>query len=237
MKRFRNERGLTLVELLVSTVVAAGFAIAAGGFYRGEVRTLITHSATLDATDKVRAAIGFLTREVRNAGYDPRLTALPPAAAGFRGVRFAGPSAVWIVWDANQNGTIDYNAADPNAESIVYTYDSTTRSIMRTVAGVEQTLVSDVPTGALSFQYFDSAGNPLAFDTGASITMPSGAPSFPANVTQALNAAGQVVSPANRDLVAIVRVGFAVETVGLSPVTSLALATRVTLPARILDKL
>jgi hypothetical protein len=181
--------------------------------------------------------MAFVTPEVRGAGYDPRLTALPAASAGFRGLRFAGPSAVWIVWDANQDGSIDYNASDPNAESIVYTYDSTNQRIMRTVAGVEQTLVSNVPTGAFSFQYFDTAGNLLGFDTAASVTMPSGAPAFPADVSQALNAQGQVLSPANRDKVALVRVGFQVQTVGLSPATNLALSTRVTLPARILDKL
>ena len=237
MKRLGNKRGFTIVELLVSMGVAAGFAVAATSFYRGQTRSLITHSAMLDATDKVRAAMAFLTREVRNAGYDPRLTALPVAAAGYRGLRFAGPSAVWVVSDANQNGAIDYSAADPNAESIVYSYDSTNQRIMRTVGGVEQTLVANVPAGAFSFQYFDSAGNPLAFDTAASVTMPSGAPSFPADVTQALAAQGQVLSPANRDLVALVRVGFQVQTVGLSPATNLALATRVTLPARMLDKL
>jgi len=237
MKRLDDKRGFTIVELLVSMGVAAGFAVAATSFYRGEVRALVDHSATLDATDKVRAAMAFLTREVRNAGYDPRLTALPAAAAGYRGLRFAGPSAVWMVWDANQDGAIDYNAADPNAESIVYSYDATNQRILRTVAGVEQTLAANVPAGAFSFQYFDSGGNPLAFDTAASVTIPSGAPSFPADISQALAAQGQVLSPANRDLVALVRVGFQVQTVGLSPATNLALATRVTLPARMLDKL
>ena len=100
MKTLGSKRGFTIIELLVSMGVAAGFAVAATSFYRGEVRALVDHSATLDATDKVRAAMAFLTREVRNAGYDPRLTALPAAAAGYRGLRFAGPSAVWPVSEA-----------------------------------------------------------------------------------------------------------------------------------------
>src|ERR1051325_1248767 len=72
MKRLGNRRGFTIVELLVSMGGGEGFAVAATSFYRGQPHSLITNSAMLDATDKVRAAMAFLPREVRNAGYDPR---------------------------------------------------------------------------------------------------------------------------------------------------------------------
>lgn len=235
MTTLRNQRGFTLTELLVSALVAGLFAAAAGGYYRSEVRALSIHSGTLAATDKVRSAMTFLSRELRDAGYDPQLTAL--TTAGYKGVRFAGPNAVWIVWDANQDGSIDYNATDPNAESAIYTYDSANQRIVRTVAGVDQTLVSNVPAGAFSFQYFDTAGNALAFDTAASFVVPSGAPSLSSAVSSILNGQGQVLSPTNRDAVALVRVSIQVQTVGITPAFNLSLASGITLPARILDKL
>jgi type II secretory pathway component PulJ len=235
MKLCANTRGLTILEMLVGMTVAAAFAVAATSFYRGEVRALGTHSATLDATDKVRAVMGFTVREIRDAGYDPRVSAL--TTAGFKGLRFAGPSAVWIVADTGQDGSIDYNATDPNAESVVYTYDAANHRIVRTVAGVDQQLVGNVPAGGFTLQYFDASGNALPFDTAPAVTIPSGAPSFSASVSQALNGQGQVLSPANRDLVALVRIGFQVQTVGMTPAINFALATRFVLPARNLDKL
>jgi len=45
------------------------------------------------------------------------------------------------------------------------------------------------------------------------------------------------LSPTNRDAVALVRVSIQVQTVGVTPAFNLSLASRITLPARILDKL
>ncbi len=237
MKPRRTSHGFTLTELLVTMVIVAVTGLAGLGYYRSQMRVLSTHSATLEATDKVRAAMAFVSRELREAGYDRNATAL--TTIGFKGIRYAGPNGIWIEFDQSGSGAIDPNAADPYAESIIYSYDSTNRQILRTVAGVSQTLVEDVPAGSFTFQYYDAAGIPLAMDTAASLSpVPAGYPSVPSPVSQALTGGGtQMVSAANRDLIALVRVNLQVETVGTTPTTSLSLSARVSVPNRLLDRL
>ncbi|MBI2964192.1 MAG: prepilin-type N-terminal cleavage/methylation domain-containing protein [Deltaproteobacteria bacterium] len=236
MKPLRTRQGFTLTELLIALGIAAVAGLAGLGYYRTQVRALSTHSATLDATDKVRAAMAFISRELREAGYDPSAAAL--AAAGFKGIRYAGPNGIWIEFDQNGGGAIDPNAADPAAESVIYSYDATNQQILRTVAGVSQSLVKNVPAGSFAFQYYDAAGNALAMSTAASLTVPNGYPSVPSEVAQALTAGGtQMVGDAGRDLIALARVSLQVQTVGTTPTTSLSLSARVSVPNRLLDRL
>lgn len=243
MNALRDQHGFSLPELLVGMGVALVFGLAGWGFYSGEIRMLGVHSATLDATDKIRAAMAFLSHELREAAYDPSTTAL--TAAGFKGIRYAGPNGIWIEFDQNGSGAIDPNATDPAAESVVFSYDATNQQILRTVGGVSQTLVQNVPPGSFSFQYFDAAGaaadppTPLVMNSSPSLDpLPSGYPPLPSVVSQALTAAGtQVVSSGNRDSIALVRASLQVQTVGTNPTTSLSLSARITVPNRLLDRL
>jgi len=230
----RHRAGFTVVELLVATGVVGLLGLAALRFYRSEAHTLAVHSATLEATDKVRAAISFVSRELRLAGYDPGLAAL--TATGYKGIRYAGLQGIWIEFDRNGNGVIDANAADPSAESVIYSYDATNRQILRTVAGVSQPLAKNVPLGGFVFSYYDSSASTLTPGTTPSLTVPAGYPAVPSAVSQALTTQS-MLSSAQRDLVALVRVGVRVETTGITPPTSLRLAARITVPNRLLDRL
>lgn len=230
MKPFHAQRGFTLVELLVAMGIAAVVGLASLGYYRSEIRALSVHSATLDATDKVRAAMTFMTREIRLTGYDPGLTAM--VTPGSKGIIDARGDFLWIQFDRNDNGSIQTSAPDPDGESVAYSYDATNQQILRTVAGVSQPLVKNVPPGSFSFQYYDILGNPMTMGTVA-FTSP---PGLPASVSASVGGE-PAVSAVQRDLVALLRVSFQVQTVGLTPAINLALSTRVTVPARTLDRL
>jgi len=235
-----SQRGFTLAEMLVSMLVAAVFGLTGFGFYRSELRTLTDQSAMLDATEKIRGSMGFLTRELHQTGYDPMFTAM--VVPGSKGIVDAGPNYLWIQFDANGNGAIDPSATDPNAESILYTYDAANQQVVRTVAGVAQPLVKNVPAGGFSFQYFDLLGNQLS--------PASSPPSLPSSLTSQLpssvlsvitNGSTQTLNAAQRDLVALVRINVQVQVVGtpLAPTSPpvLRLSERVVVPSRILDRL
>jgi prepilin-type N-terminal cleavage/methylation domain-containing protein len=210
-----SQNGFTILELLVASVIGLTFGLAGWSFQRTQALELGRQSATIDATEDLRAAMGFLAAEIRQAGFDPRQSAL--LVTGSRGISEARGDSLLIQVDANRDGDIDLAAtdADPDgAESILYSYDATTREIIRTVADVSQVLFGNVPAGGFALSYFDVLGNPLA---------PTGNPA-------ALDAA-------QRDLVAFVRLDLRVNAVGVAPTTTFRTASRLTLRNRVLDRL
>jgi prepilin-type N-terminal cleavage/methylation domain-containing protein len=230
-----SERGFTLTEILVATLLSAVLGSAALGFFRSQAQALGKQSVTLDATGALRAAMTLLTADVRGTAFDPKTTAF--TVTGTKGVRYAGPAALWIELDRDGDGTIQASASDPSAESIVYSYDAGARQVVRTVAGVSQTVIPNVPAGTLTFAYFNRAGTALTPSGSPSVTVPAGYPSLPASVTQALTGVGaSALSGANRDAIAIIRVTLQVQAAAPSGAT-LSLAARLTVPNRLLDQM
>lgn len=230
MKAVRSNSGLTLPELLVAMAVGLVFGLAGFSYYRSQTMALSTHSAMVDATDKVRAAMTFLTREIRLAGYDSKQTAM--TVNGQKGIVDARSDFLWIQFDRNESGAIQTDATDPSAEAIAYSYDSANRQILRTVAGVTQTLIKNVPPGSFSFQYFDINGNSSTMGSVA-FTAPAGLPSAVASAASA----EQAVIATQRDQIALIRVSFQVQTTALTPPVNLTLSSRVSVPARTPDRL
>lgn len=204
-----GERGLSIIELLVAMVVALMFALAGWMFQRAQAHELSNQVAEIDGTEKIRSALWFLSREIRGAGTDPLLVAL--TTAGSTGISEARQDRLLVQFDTNSDGVIDPNATDPDAESVLYTYNGGNQSIQRTVAGVTQTLITDVPGSGLQLTYYDSAGNEL---------VPAGSPA--------------TLSSSQRDLVAFVRVRLRVISETRPFPTTLRLSSRVTIRNRIL---
>ena len=212
MRRSSQEAGFTLHEVLIALAISAVISLVGWTFYRHQLRDLTRQSAGLDAFDKARAAMGFVAREVRSAGYDPLVTAL--LVPTMKGIREAGSDRIHIEWDRDDSGAIDAAAMDPDAESVRYSYDSATRRILRTVNGVTTPLVDNVPAGGFSLRYFDILGNEIST---------AGVP--------------PLVAALSRDLIASVRLTLRVETTGVTPVSSYVLASRIAVRARIVDRL
>ena len=208
----RSQRGFTIIELLVASFIAITFALAGWSFQRTQAQDLTDQSASLDATEKIRGSMAFVSDEIRRAGYDPLLTAL--LVPGQKGIREARADRLWIEFDADEDGLLEPTAADPGAESVLYTYDATNRRILRTVDGVTQVLAEDVPPGGFSLEYFDVLGNPLTL---------TGSP--------------PILDAVKRDLVAFVRLKLRVTVQAVQTAGVLELASRITVRNRVLDRL
>ena len=162
--------GFTIVELIVTTAISLVLGSAGFFFFRDQVRSLIDQSAGLDAIEGARAALDFMGNDIRMASLKPTGSCATCGA----GLSNARSDTITVAWDANSNGTLD---AD---ESITYAYNSGAKTVTRTINGTTTTLIRNVPSGGLSFQYLQSNGSAVAM-SGSPATVTT-----PANVTTVL---------------------------------------------------
>jgi type II secretory pathway component PulJ len=168
IRTLRTQAGFTIPELMVSVVMSLLLGVAGFAFLRAQLRSLTDQSASLDAIEGTRAALDVMAHDIRMAG------AIPTGACASCGSGLSNASAngITVAWDANANGTLDAG------ESITYSYDSSTQTILRTVSGSSaQALIKNVPAGGLAFQYlqFDGTSAPMS---GGQVTNPAGVASI-----------------------------------------------------------
>ena len=159
-----NERGVSLVDLLVGTAVALVVGTAAVGFVRSQALAMRTEAGQLDLNDSARGVIELMAREIRMAGYNPRCLNPSPVAAIVTG----GPQRLRIQYDLNENGVLDGGAAA--SEDVLYDYDSATQSVRRTVGGQVSTLATDMPSSGFAFRYFQQDGTELVAAGGGALS-------------------------------------------------------------------
>jgi type II secretory pathway component PulJ len=157
-----------MLELLVAASISLVLGAAGFFFFRTQLRSLIDQSAGLDAIEGARAALDFMANDIRLASLKPTGSCSTCGA----GLSNAQSTTITVAWDANSNGTLDAS------ESITYAYDSSAKAVTRTVNGTTTTLIRNVPSGGLSFQYLQSDGSAAA--------MSGGTVTFPATVTTVL---------------------------------------------------
>jgi type IV pilus assembly protein PilW len=152
----RNE-GFTLTEVLM--------AMAIGGIVMGSIySTYTSQQRSYEITGQVaavqqnlRAAMYYVEREVRRAGYDPRQN----AGATFHDVT---QNPLWpgtafeFSWDGAASGTTPDGSLTPN-EHVYYARNSNDNTLRRRIgAGGYQTIAEHI-TG-VTFLCYDQGGNP-----------------------------------------------------------------------------
>ena len=150
-----REGGFTLVEILVSLMLATLVAGVIATFNRFQLFSLQNQAVQLDVQSTARAITDLLAREVRRAG----LNAKPP----FCGLTQARVDLIRIKADHNNDGSM----SGPN-EDISYRYDASRKSIERTDHTTNRTdvLVEGLETVLLTLEYFDGNGTRLIGNLG-----------------------------------------------------------------------
>jgi type IV pilus assembly protein PilW len=131
-----TERGFTLVELVITLLLAGMISLAVYTAYRLQVRTYETQSQVVEMQQNAKVGVDFLTRELRLAGYDP----LGTAGAG---ITTATPTAVAFSADLDEDGALN-----------------------NTGAGVEEFVAFELDGGALSLNRDTSLAGPVVVGGG-----------------------------------------------------------------------
>ena len=149
-----NQRGFTLMDLLVGTSIALVVGAGTVSFVRAQSLAARTQMAQTDMNDETRGVIDFMVRELRLAGYYPRCTAGAQwgAVNATKGIIAAGPQTIRIQYDLNENGVID--TAANSSEDVIYQYDAATSAVQRVEGGVTNELAGDVPATGFELKYF-----------------------------------------------------------------------------------
>jgi len=66
----KNEKGFTLVELLVAMVIGTIALTGMYGMYRAQLKSHVTQNAVVDVQQNLRSALYFLQKSIRMAGYE-----------------------------------------------------------------------------------------------------------------------------------------------------------------------
>jgi prepilin-type N-terminal cleavage/methylation domain-containing protein len=162
MMIWKNQKGFTLVELLVAmglslVVLGAGYSV-----FRVQTHTVKAQEFKMEAQEDARAALDMMVREVRNLGFFPSGTPCP-APANTTGIVAATATTLQFVYDANGDGSCAGTMATGAGadESVTYilppplTIGDITRDIND--GNGAQVLTAGNVTNA-AFTYFDGAG-------------------------------------------------------------------------------
>jgi type IV pilus assembly protein PilW len=144
---FKN-RGFTLVEIMVSMVIVSLVVAGIYAVYTIQQRTYTVQEQVTEMQQKIRAALDFMSRDIRMANFNPE-----GACSGIQG----------IIDIASQNFSFDYcDLHDGNWEThrVIYSFNNgnLVRDLARgTSAGVARNLAEGVD--ALEFLYRDADGD------------------------------------------------------------------------------
>lgn len=157
---FTNQRGFTLVELLIATAITGIIGVMIVTAYNSQQHTYRQQDDVAQIQQNIRAAMHLLARDIRLAGYDPTGSAnaalIPDGATP--------DNKLQVTMDLSEDGDIDdsgngYDEATNNVvEDITYELSGTNL--------VRNTIVIAEDVEALDFEYLDNdyndIGNPVA---------------------------------------------------------------------------
>jgi type IV pilus assembly protein PilW len=155
-RRFLNDNGFTLMELVVALGIGMAILGAVAGTFMTQTKFYNAQEQVNEMQQNARAAMDLITREVKLAGFKPRGT------ESFSGVTY---STTELRVRANLNGALadasggNATIDDTTDEHVVYTFDSANRQIKRSYGAVGSTpdvIANNIES--FTFDYLDSTG-------------------------------------------------------------------------------
>ncbi|MCI0452283.1 MAG: prepilin-type N-terminal cleavage/methylation domain-containing protein [Candidatus Latescibacteria bacterium] len=146
---FSDNRGITLVELVVTVIVLGIVLLVVNQVFFSTTRIYGSTSTRANQQMNARAGVSVMITELRPAGSDP-------AEQGIQGVLAAQSDTVHVQADLSGDGAIQ--TAEPS-EDIMYFYDAGTQAVMRDPGTGPEVMIPNVT--ACAFTYFDVNNQPL----------------------------------------------------------------------------
>ena len=164
-RRRPHARGFSSMEVLAGLGLTLILLAAVYSFQQAQLKAFSTQQVYSDSQNVTRSVIDLMARELRMACYDPG-TAIPkslgPCAPDVKqGIIEATPTKIHFRQDLNGDNAIGAPGED-------VTYELSNGTVLRTDGTADPVvLASGVPTGGLSFLYFDNGNPPGQIGPGA----------------------------------------------------------------------
>ena len=160
MERFKSNKGFTVIELAIAMVISGIVLAGIYATYRSQLRTHTTQRHVVEMQQNTRAAMYFIEKQIRMAGYDPLRTAnagigapFTPNFEAFGGQILA--NYISLTSDIDGDGQINEN----DDEMVAFRLNGTRLERFSTGAVRWQLIADNIE--ALNFVYLDG-GNPPA---------------------------------------------------------------------------
>lgn len=189
--KLQEERGFTLVEILVAMALVTIFMGGLLTMFVGFTKSYTTENVKADVQQLVRGGVEHMVPYIRMAGYEPLTWAEPaqstldPTDGSGAGFKFAARHKLRFTSDLDMNAVIDNEddsgPATENQERITYYYNpaesgGTLSRILYEGSSFsseqDQPIVSNVDS--FSFTYFDEDGFEIPLDSNPNTSLSSG---------------------------------------------------------------
>ncbi len=164
MRKIHDQRGFTLVEMLVVASISAVVLLATYSMHMTNQRTATRGENKIEVQQNARVAKKRMVREIRIAGYDPSdaLTAL----GGTTAIQTANANTITFIADVDGDNDAD-NAPDSDLVTYRLQGNQVIRESASWVGGAwtpnpSATSVLADSVAALSFTYYDGSDNVTA---------------------------------------------------------------------------
>ena len=164
-----SQKGFTLIELLVSLLISSVVMGSLMTFFFQQLSAMRLENARRTAESVARGCLNFIARDLEVIGRDPHLSLFSSAAPAISAAEetslhyHANLSSDWADTDDSddwEDVTFQYNAS---AQAIEVIRGGTTYALSES-SGNRKTYV---PSGGLTFTYYDRNGNVVASGGGA----------------------------------------------------------------------
>ncbi len=156
MKRMKGNRGFTLVELMIALLIAAIILAAVYDVFMSDFKAFISHNLILNAHEKEKMALEFMSRELQLIGYDAETS---PITADIISAK-----KDYIEFE-------EYNRLKDTMAKIFYQYRPSDNTVIRRCnfwisgswgAATDEIVIENVDT--LSFVYYSEDNDKIDFN-------------------------------------------------------------------------
>jgi len=150
-----NNKGFTLVELMIAIAISSFLVSAVYAAHTTQQRTYHVQEQVAEIQQNLRAALFFISSEIRMAGYDPE------GSSNF-GITSAFAGRLQFTVDLDENGTLD-GAGSKETIDIGFTNDSSSEHRDVDGNGIPDLVSNGIPNASNIGKRTDSAGEYEAF--------------------------------------------------------------------------
>jgi type IV pilus assembly protein PilW len=163
-----GQAGTTLPELMITLLVFSIIMLVVIAMWQQSQEAYFRGATAAELQQNARVALEQMTREVRQAGYDPcrymsttcgTTSAFDPVVAGVFPVQTFTATSIWVRADRNANGDVSPGGGNPDEENVCFRLAG--GQILRKTSGVDCTaggveLARNI--NALTFTYLKANG-------------------------------------------------------------------------------